>query len=514
MYTTPESRAASDAAWGKTLAKSSGSPVLRARKGARDVPAQDSRPVQHAGRGHEPGPDTLPEDDYWEEPAGRSRVSEELSIELMIQWLLQRWIWIVFLTLLGAVAGATFGLIAKPRYTVTTELLVDPSNLKVMADDVFTENGQRDAQLLDVESKLVVLTSGNVLNQVVQRLKLADDPEFVGRNAIGDKVLEAQSALAKSIAAHRQERSFIVSLSVKSESGRKAVAIANTMVSAFQEELVKGQADGAGRAAKELFARLDALKAEVAKADQAVQVFRRENNLQSSSGELVSTLIANQVNTQLVNAQTRVITARSRYEKLSTGSLESRLDTASMQSETMTALRTQYALAKKQFDAQSAILGGRHPKIVAMRPELDALQAQIRQEQTRTMEAAKSELEQAENSLMAQQGQANAMKTTVFEENASLVQLRELEREAQSKSTVYEAFMGRAKQIAERQQIDSTNVRVISPAVVPNQRSYPPRTMLLIAAGMVLGLGAGCALAAGLGLFGMMRRRREEREAV
>ena len=499
MYTMPGSRTVEEAAWGDRLAKPHGSPVLRARKVVRDVPATSPMP--------EPQPD---------HPSPQARPFplqlpfRELSMELLIQWLWYGWRWIALFVVLGAIAGAAYGITAKPKFTVTTEILVDPADLKVMADDVFSQNNQRETQLLDAESKLMILTSGNVLNNVVETLRLANDPEFVGTDAVGDKSLEALRALAKQVDARREERSFIVSLSVWSQSAPKAVKIAKAIVSAFQDELVKGQADGAGRAAKELFARLDTLKNEVARADQAVQRFKREHNLQSSSGELVSTLIANQVNTQLVDAQTRVIKARSRYERLSTGSMESRLDTAAIQSETMTALRTQFALAKKQFDAQSAILGTRHPKIVALLPEVDALQTQIKLEQARILEAAKSELAQAESSLMAQQEQASTMKTTVFEENASLVQLRELEREAQAKSTVYEAFMGRAKEIAERQQIDATNVRIISPPTVPKSRSFPPRTLYLIAAGMIAGFAAGCALAAGLGLASLLRRRPSE----
>jgi uncharacterized protein involved in exopolysaccharide biosynthesis len=500
MYTMPGSRAVEEAAWGDRLAKPHGSPVLRARKIVNPVPPPMQEPEP------EPQSDPSPE----ATPFPLQLLFQELTIERMLHWLWRGWKWILLFAILGAVAGGAFGFIAKPKFMVTTEILVDPADLKVMADDVFSQNNQRETQLLDAESKLMILTSGNVLSNVVQTLRLANDPEFVGADAVGDKSLEALRALAQQVDARREDRSFIVSLRVWSQSAAKAVKISNAMVSAFQDELVKGQADGAGRAAKELFARLDTLKDEVARADQAVQRFKREHNLRSSSGELVSTLIANQVNTQLVEAQTRVIKARSRYERLSTGSMESRLDTAAIQSETMTALRTQFALAKKQFDAQSAILGARHPKIVALRPEVEALQNQIRQEQARILDAAKSELAQAESALMAQQAQASVMKTTVFEENASLVQLRELEREAQSKATVYEAFMARAKEIAERQQIDATNVRIISPPTVPKSRSYPPRTMYLMAAGMIGGFGIGCALVVVLGFAGLMRQRPSE----
>ena len=144
-----------------------------------------------------------------------------------------------------------------------------------------------------------------------------------------------------------------------------------------------------------------------------------------------------------------------------------------------------------------------------MRPQLEAVQNQISAEQNRILSAAKSELAQAEAALMAQQSQANAMKSVVFGDNDSLVQLRQLEREVESKTTVYQAFMARAKEIAERQQINTTNVRVISAPTIPKTRSYPPRTLYLTAGGMVGGFALGCVLAAGLGFLGFISRRND-----
>ena len=404
----------------------------------------------------------------------------EISTGMVFGWLWAgKWLIILFV-ILGAAAGFGFGKFSKPRFTVGSQIFIDPTSLRVVADDIFASNNQLDMQIYDVESKLRILTSSNVLNSVIDALRLDQDQEFSD------------------------------STSSDSQSAPKALEIANSIITNFQDELVKAQADGAGRAATELFARLDTLKNEVASADEAVQKFKRENNILSSSGELVSSIVANQTNTQLVDAQARVIRARSRYQELSTGSTESRLDSASIESQTMTALRTQYTLARRELDAQSTVFGTRHPRIAAMRPQLDAIQNQIAAEQSRILTAAKSELAQAEAALMAQQNQANTMKSVVFGDNDALVQLRQLEREAESRATIYQAFMARAKEIAERQQINTTNVRVISPPTIPKTRSYPPRNLYLAVGGLFAGFVFGCALALGLGLLHLLNRRSDE----
>lgn len=438
----------------------------------------------------------------------------DISLTMVLGWLWTgRWIILLFI-ILGALGGYGFGNFSKPKFTVGSQIFIDPTNLRVVTDDIFAPNNQLDMQIYDVESKLRILTSANVLNSVIDALHLDQDPEFSdekSREAQSGR-LQALRALEKHVLAKREENSFVVNLDVWSQSAPKALEIANSIIANFQDELVKAQAEGAGRAATELSGRLDALKDEVSRADEAVQKFKREHNILSSSGELVSSIVANQTNTQLVDAQARVIRARSRYQELSTGSPDNRLDSASIDSQTMTALRTQYAVVKRELDAQSAVFGARHPRISAMRPQLDAIQAQITAEQNRILTAAKSELAQAEAALMAQQNQANTMKSVVFGDNDALVQLRQLEREAESKSTVYQAFMARAKEIAERQQINTTNVRVISPPTIPNTRSYPPRTLYLTAGGLIGGFILGCVIAAALGLLSLLFRRSEEEQ--
>jgi len=423
----------------------------------------------------------------------------------VLAWLRTGWIWIALLTVLGAVAGYGVVLVLKPRYTAYIDLLVDPVNLKVVDNDVFSDSMQRDRQLLDVDSKLRIISSGNVLSRVVADLKLQDDPEFAPASS-KTPAEDALGALEKRISARRDERSFIVNVAAWSQSPEKSVAIADAVVKGFKEELAKAESEGAGRAANTLIARLDDLKKEVSKAESDVEDFKREHGLQSISGELASTLMSQQTNTQLVAARERLIQAQTRVAKLTAADAMSQFGADSLQSETLTALRTQYSTLKQRVTAQAAVLGPRHPSIVALNPQIKALEQQIRAETGRMVEAAKIEQAQAQTALDALTSQAEQMRTSVFEDKTAQIHLRELEREARAKAAVYEAFMARAGEAAERQQIDTTNIRIVSPAVVPASRSFPPRGYVLAAAGGMAGFAFGLALAAALGLWRDYRR--------
>ena len=76
------------------------------------------------------------------------------------------------------------------------------------------------------------------------------------------------------------------------------------------------------------------------------------------------------------------------------------------------------------------------------------------------------------------------------------VRLRELQRELDTARSVYASFLQRARETGEQASIDTTNARVITRALPPLQRSWPPLSLLVIGAGLAgLGLGAGAALA-------------------
>lgn len=442
-----------------------------------------------------------------------------IGVNDLIAWLRNGARWIVLALVLSVAAAFAYAVAATPRYTVYTDLVVDPSNLNVVSDDVFTTNPQRDAQLLEVESKLRILTSRNVLQRVIDELRLADDPEFVRptfldwmkmliapRDAKADKELAAMRALSERVEARREERSFVVILKVWSEEPAKAIALSDAIVEAFEAELFQSAAESAGRVAQNLNERLDELRRNVTEAEKRVEDFRRENGLQSTNGELVSNQLSSELNTQVLDGQQRFIQAETRYRQMSAAVAEGQTASASVfESANMTNLRQQYNALQQQIGSMQLTYGERHPRLVAARSERTALEAAMKDEARRILERAKADFDREQKALDALRGKADDEKSNVFTDNQAQVQLRDLERDARSKAAIYETHLARAQQITERQQIDTTNIRVISRALPPNARSWPPRTLILLIGGAVLGLAIGIAAALALGLWKFLR---------
>ncbi len=441
----------------------------------------------------------------------------------VFHWLKDGLLWIVGATALCVAAALIYAMTAQPRYTVYTDLVIDPSNLQVVNDDVFGSNPQRDSQLLEVESKLRILTSRNVLTRVIDSMNLTQDPEFVKPGILGGikelfssaskdetqqaKMLGATRALAERVEARREERSFVVSLGVYTDNPEKSVTLSDAIVDAFEKEIFESAAQSAGRVATTLNDRLEELRRNVTNAEAKVEEFKRQKGLQSSNGELVSTQLVAELNTQVLTAQQRYIELETRYKQMQEAISTGRTGTASVfVSPSMTSLRQDYDQALLQLNSLKLTYGTRHPRITAANSDLATLKASINNEARRIADAALGDMNQAKSALAALQGKANEQQTTVYMDNDSQVELRDLERDARAKAALYETHLTRAQQITEQQQINTSNIRVISRAMPPQSRSWPPRTLILLAAGAFAGIAIGVGLAL---LFGILRALRQ-----
>ena len=76
-----------------------------------------------------------------------------------------------------------------------------------------------------------------------------------------------------------------------------------------------------------------------------------------------------------------------------------------------------------------------------------------------------------------------------------MVQLRELEREAETYRTLYQSFLQRYQETIQQQSFPMTEARVITAASPPSIPSYPKRS-LIMAFSLVLGLMAGAGIGA------------------
>jgi succinoglycan biosynthesis transport protein ExoP len=166
-----------------------------------------------------------------------------------------------------------------------------------------------------------------------------------------------------------------------------------------------------------------------------------------------------------------------------------------VQSPTIAALRTQLAEAARREAELVTTLGLRHPQVSEIRAQVRNLRSMIVEEVGRIAAAARNDYARARKSEQALAANLETLRGELGSTNEAIVRLRELMRDVQASRTVYEAFLVRTREVSEQERLDTANVRVISRAEPPLNRSFPPRTLILLIAGLILGVGLGAVLA-------------------
>ena len=278
----------------------------------------------------------------------------------------------------------------------------------------------------------------------------------------------------------------------------KSALVANTVTDVFLDTYGEIQSGTAGRAADELTARLDELRAGVEAAERKVEAYRAEHDLVDAQGRLISQDELVKLNDQLSVARARTIELNARaasargldVDQVIGGTLPEQVN-----SSLMTELRSQYATLQQESDRMAIRLGPRHPTRQAAEAQLAGARAQIQAELSRIVSSIQVELKRAvqlEQDLAARLAQIKVRQGGVSED---LVTLRELEREAAAKRAVYESFLLRARETGEQRDLNTANMSVISRAFPPLESTGPSRSMIALA-GAALGFCAGVGLGA------------------
>jgi len=398
------------------------------------------------------------------------------------------------------------------RFTAATQILIDPTDLHAVGNDPNPANQTNDAAVLQVESQVRVLGSDSVLRRVVSAESLDHDPEFVGEPSAlrglmafvglggarrADPALTALNALKRKLQVKRAERTYVVDVSVSSQDPAKAARLANAVAQGYLAEQTDVRSGAARQISQSLSARLNELKDRVREAEDRVETFKARNNIVGAGGQLVNEQQLSELNNQLGVAHARTAAAKARLEQVERLQLsrdEIGAFPEAVQSQTISALRSQYAEVMRREAEQMTSLGQRHPAVIEIQAEAARLRKMVEDEIHRIALAARSEYESARANEAALAANLETLKHNAVTTGEAMVTLRELERDVQASRAVYESFLVRARETGEQEQLDTKNIRVISRAGPPQGRSFPPPNFLLAVGALLIGVGAGSGI--------------------
>jgi polysaccharide biosynthesis transport protein len=441
-----------------------------------------------------------------------------LNTDLTFLWRQRRWIAV------GIAAGLLVNLAAEltltPRYRAVSQILIGPVDLRGVDKSVMPPAQTADSNVIEVESETRVLTSDKVLRRVVDAERLTADPEFnasagsltgtlvavlktvIGLKSkpapAGDAVFGALRQLQRDVSAKRTERTYVVDLMVDTSSPEKSARLANAIVQAYFAEQSAAHTEAARRVTESLTGRLAELQDRVRHAEEEVERYKAEQGIVGASGRLVDEQQLTELNNQLTAAQARTAETRARYEqvrRLQGRGADPGSTNEAVQSTTIGLLREQYAAVVQREANLTAQLGPQHPYVNEAHAQVRNAQRLVTEEVARVADATHSEFERALANEEALTNNLGALKRRAIATGMAFVKLRELEREVDASRAVYESFLVRARETREQERLDTVNVRVLSDAQPPLDRSWPPRRLVLLLGALAAGLLGGIGLA-------------------
>ncbi len=436
----------------------------------------------------------------WQQGGAVVPVVRPLDIGWIVRALWRgRWVTVLCgLACLGL--GLVYLMLAPRLYTASTSILIGPRPVDVFADAAQSSNDPMDMPFID--SQVEVLKSSRVLARVVAAEKLAGDAEF---SAVADEAAAARKLKSK-LDVRRIGLTYVVSAAVTTQDAQKSARIANAIAKSFLDDNLSARSTLAQMAANWLQSRVNELRDLAISADARVQDYRARNNIVSSGKGLITDQKITELTTMLIEARAKLAdgTARASRIKLVLDRVgESSFDQAVLSDEpvgdAMSSLRADYMANTLRIDELLKSSGPDHQSIIKLRSENQALEESMRAELQRVADSYDGDLEVAEARYASLQTSLDqAVKDANIAATAQ-VQLRDLEREAESYRAIYQMSLSRLQEATQRETFPINEYRIIADAEPPVAKSWPLTTPIL-----------GLALAAGLSLGGLISLLRSQ----
>jgi polysaccharide biosynthesis transport protein len=434
---------------------------------------------------------------------------------------------VMCISILGALAGLAYSLTATPLYTASTQLMIDSTTgggdqtTAATLADVEFDNGA-------IDSQVEVLKSDRIARLVMEKLQLQNDPELstskrgiissvtgAVSNWIGitPKPSEVQSdginledaatrhvvdALRERLDVTRVRMTYVLDVQFTSASKSQAAKISRAFAAAYLEEQLEARFDSAKRSSEWLQRRTEDIKSKVLEAELAVQSYKSQNNLIAAGkdGQLVVEQQVADLMAQLTMARGDTAKAQARFQRMQsimdTGDSEAAV-TEALGNAIIVDLRNKLLSARKTRAELEKTLGAKHQKIGLLKSEIKQYENQIFDELRRISESYKSEFEIASKRESALESEIDQMVKENVGSGQTMVNLRELERTAESYRTLYQTLSQRYQASVQSQTFPVNEARILTSDSTPGKPSYPVKSGIIMLASLI-GLALGLVL--------------------
>lgn len=395
------------------------------------------------------------------------------------------------------VAGYYVFGVAVPKYKATAEMSLQIRTEKII--DLESVLSGLSADKASINTEMEVVTSRQLIGRLVDDLDLMSDPEFNAtlrvpnpfsvsaikagivsllpgqaagsdeaptpegiRNAVIDSVLGT-------IDIQNERDTYVFTVSATTEGKLKSAEIANTLARLYRDDQIAVKVEATEAAAVWLSKRVSELRDELEKSQAQLNDLRSQSALVSP--EALGAL----------NAQALQISSDRRAAEQALARAEERVNRLHAVSGKDLPTRAAAAADPQLTELAAAAVAG--DSLAAER--FDTRFAQILQQETKDRDRARNVLDDLAN-------RSDTVGRQYEQQSNALIQIQQLERDAEATRVLYESFLARLKETTVQIGVHQADSRILSEAI-PGVYVSPRKTRtiaLAILLGLVFGAGA------------------------
>ncbi len=412
--------------------------------------------------------------------------------------------------------------------TAQIEVTKDIGTTSVSTKDFVVQSDDTD----NINTKLVVIKSRPLLEDVVVNLKLDQNPNFTDatrKRTVSEAVADimhkatggAFGALMKEAAQPKptlEERSEaerahlspyvntlkntlnvsalkdtrVIEISYNHSDPQLAAAIVNSVAKNFIDRSFERKTQSYNDTSDWLKRSTAELKTQVEKATQALADYTKSRGIFATEGkESLSTGKLSELHSQVMKAETDRMLKQSVYEEVKQGRVAQLPD--SFSDPQTGKLQEELGRLEVQASELSVKYGPENPRVAEVQQKIQTLKAQVKDTRGTLADKLKADYERAVRDELSLKNALAIAKSEAVEQNQNSIQFDILKREVDTAKQLYTDFLNKTNQanlaIAEQH----NNLRMIEPAEVPAAPIGPQRLRTIL-------LGFLVSLAIGMGL--------------
>lgn len=413
-----------------------------------------------------------------------AHLREHLRIVRKYGWLIAA----CFLVITGAAAVATYA--QRPVYSAATRALIEREGPRVVDIQQVSPSGGESLEFF--QTQIQIIRSRPVVQKVIESLGLMERrPDLASSK-------DPAEVFLRSVSVEPVRNTRLVEIRVEDTDPKLAAEIANAIASGYVRQVLELKLGAARDALTWLTTQVSDLKSKVNDSELNLQRYREQAGL--TSAEEKQNLAAKKLgefNSAFIDAKSKRLELETRLNELRKGAQSQEALESSplvINNPLIQRLKGQLVELEVQRSKLLKTYRDKHPEVLKIQSQVDEITQKIREETTRLVQSMESEYSALKARESAMVTAVNQYRDEVQGLAKKEIQFGILKREADSNQQLYDLLLKRLKETGLSQGLDTNNVRIVEPAIVP-VRPIRPRPALNLALGAVIGLVVGLSSA-------------------